>query len=160
MDVVFRCLDVIWKIISVIVSIMLGSMAVLVFVQVISRFLLHFPITWSEELAKYLLVWVSFLGSCLGIRAGRMIGITALVNVIPKRGRKIFGAAAILCLIGFLTFLIVYGTQMALVAHNQISSTLPIRLSIAYAAIPAGAIFMLLAVLEIPLTKRREAAKC
>jgi len=148
-------MEVMWKVICIIVSMMLAVMSLLIILQVASRFLFHFPITWSEELAKYLLVWITFLGGSLGLRAGKMIGITVISSLVPEKMRNLFYWATKLSLLVFFIFLMIYGFQMMVIANSQISSTLPMRLSVAYAAIPVGAFFMAVCLIEMIIQDRK-----
>ena len=50
--------------------ILLAAMAVAVFLQVLFRYLLHLPLFWTEEFARYCLVWASLLGAAVALKRG------------------------------------------------------------------------------------------
>lgn len=63
-----------------VVALLMGSMGVVAFVAVFYRFVLHDPITWSEEAARYMMVWVTFLGAGYAMGKGKHIGVTMFVE--------------------------------------------------------------------------------
>jgi len=46
--------------------------------QNISRFVLRDSLSWSEELARYLMVWATFIGASIGVKRGSHVGVEAL----------------------------------------------------------------------------------
>jgi TRAP-type C4-dicarboxylate transport system permease small subunit len=54
---------------------LMAAMAVLVFANVVSRYLFNFSIIWVEELTRYMMVWVGFIGSGLVLRFGAHIAV-------------------------------------------------------------------------------------
>ncbi|MTE01547.1 TRAP transporter small permease subunit [Paracoccus sp. YIM 132242] len=78
-------------------------MVVLVFGNVILRYGFNSGITMSEELSRFLFVWLIFLGAFLTLRERAHLGVNGLVRLLPYRGQRavrIFGdAASLLCCI-------------------------------------------------------------
>ena len=70
-----------------IVMIMLSVMSVIVFAQVVFR-IVHLSIPWSEELSKYLLIWSTFMGADIAFRAGKLVNVDILANMLPDCMRK------------------------------------------------------------------------
>ena len=64
---------------------LVAIMAVLVFANVVSRYLLNASIIWVEELTRYMMVWVGFLGSGLVLRLGAHIAVDILQDRLPRR---------------------------------------------------------------------------
>ena len=58
-------------------------MAVVVFLQVIFRYVLNLPLFWTEELARYCLVWASLLGSAVAVKRGQHIAVTIFMERLP-----------------------------------------------------------------------------
>lgn len=73
------------KIMKVVTSTMLVAMVVLVLMQVLFRYLLNFSLAWTEEISRYLFVWISLLGAGLAFNRGEHSGYESLVNALPKR---------------------------------------------------------------------------
>jgi hypothetical protein len=60
-------------------------MSVVVMLQILFRFVIYIPLPWSEELARYLMIWTGMVGSFVALREGRHIGVTLVVNRLPPR---------------------------------------------------------------------------
>lgn len=69
---------------EIILFIMMAVLATVVFIQVIFR-VTGGSLTWSEEMPRYLAVWVTFIGTSLGIKRGAHVGVEALKTVLPKK---------------------------------------------------------------------------
>ena len=74
---------------------LVGSMVVIVFAQVVFRFILRASLPWSEEASRYIMVWLSMLGAGIGLRRKGHIGVEALTMLFPKhlkRATAVFGS--------------------------------------------------------------------
>lgn len=67
----------------------IAVMSVVVFVQVVFRFIVKSSLPWSEELSRYLQVYITFFGTAYGIQTGAHLGIEAFTHLLPKGGRKV-----------------------------------------------------------------------
>ena len=67
---------------------LMAAMAVLVFANVVSRYLLNYSIIWVEELTRYMMVWVGFLGAGLVLRLGAHIAVEAFQDLLPPRAAR------------------------------------------------------------------------
>ena len=66
----------------------LAVMSVVIFWQVVCRYVLKSSLPWSEELSRYLLVWTSFIGGAYGVRLGAHIGVEAFTLLLPKKAQE------------------------------------------------------------------------
>lgn len=80
------------KIEEIAVIAMFALMVVVIFAQVIMRYVFNNSLYWSEELGKFLFVWISWLGISLGEREGEHIKITMLTGRLPFK-RPIFSTS-------------------------------------------------------------------
>ena len=69
-------------------ALILGSLVVIMFIQVFCRYVLNNSLSWSEELTKYLFVWMTFLGGALCLRDKIHIGVDYFVSFLPKYFRN------------------------------------------------------------------------
>ena len=125
------------------VVLMLAIMSVVVFAQVVFR-LVHASIPWSEELSKYMLIWTTFLGSALCVRKGSLVGLEILSMLLPKGIGKVVSMLVSVLTAAFLKFLIVVGYKTSALVWNQTTPVLKMSMGLMYAAIPTGALFMLI----------------
>lgn len=84
-----RVLRVADALLGVIVAALLLSIMGVVFAGIIARFVFSASLSWSEELASWMLVWLTFIGMAIGIRADRHVAITLLGDALNDPGRRI-----------------------------------------------------------------------
>ncbi|MFT3963508.1 TRAP transporter small permease [Propionivibrio sp.] len=66
-----------------------GSMVVLVFGNVVLRYGFNYGIIFSEEVSRFLFVWMVFLGSVLMLRDNGHLGVHTLTKLLPLAGKKV-----------------------------------------------------------------------
>lgn len=121
--------------------VMLAAMVVITGLQIIFRFFK--ALTWSEELARYLLVWSSFLGASCVYRSGGHISVTIVQNLLPPGGRRAVQVVVhLLCAVLF-ALMVYFGIIYAMKQARQLSPAMRIPMSYPYASIPAGGLMML-----------------
>ena len=122
----------------------LAAMSVLVFANVVLRYLTTESIVWSEEVARHLMIWLAFLGSGLVLRYGGHIAIENLQDALPAplaRGLRGAIAAGLLAFFGLMTWAGWIYVERGMV---QTTSSTQIPFGYVYAAMPIG--FALMAV--------------
>ncbi|SFL59706.1 TRAP-type C4-dicarboxylate transport system, small permease component [Bradyrhizobium sp. NFR13] len=77
-----------WSI-KIIMAVLLAAMVVLVFGNVVLRYVFNSGIAVSEELSRWLFVWMVFLGAIVGLREHAHLGVDSFVKMLPPMGRKI-----------------------------------------------------------------------
>lgn len=121
-------------------SILMIVMTVLIFVQVIMRHVFNSSLTWSEELARYIFIWLIYIGISYGARIMKHIKIEAALEIYPK---KIRPYVVIIGDILFLIFSVIivylaYDVVMMQVQLNQKSPAMQIPMWIMYSAPMVG----------------------
>ena len=97
------------RFLSLIIAIMLAIMVVLVFGNVVMRYGFNSGITLSEELSRWLFVWLTFLGAVIALNERGHLGTDTLVARLPVMGKKIcLGVSYVLML--YMCWLIFWGT--------------------------------------------------
>lgn len=102
-----------------------GSIVLLVFMGVLSRYLFHYSIAWSEELARFMFLWGALFGAASACKTGQHGGIPLLVDKFPpwlQRATEVFVGICMLTFIGYLAWQ-AYGTTMRAMASGQSSMT-------------------------------------
>ena len=143
-DTLQRISDLINRITEGILVIVLSGMAVVVFLQVIFRYVLNFPLFWTEEFARYCLVWSSLLGSAVAVKRGQHIAVTIFMERLPPVLRRGSTIMALISVAAILTIILWGGIQLVAITRTQISPALRIPMSVPYLAVPVGAALMLL----------------
>jgi len=135
--------DTVLRIEGLLVAALVAAMTVIVFAQVIFRYVLGSPLVWSEELARYLFVWVTMIGAGAAVRLGQHYGLDILVTPLAPPVRKTVGFVATAIVAVVAGFLLWQGLKEAAGAMNHVASSLEIRMVWFYSAIPIGAALML-----------------
>ena len=133
---------------TVLLGVFLSVMVLSVFLQVITR-LLHVSISWSEELARFSMVWAALIGAALALERGSMHRIDLLAKRLPARMQRALGVLVDLVVAALIVTLIWKGAAWALrpYVRVQVSSALEISMSWVYAAVPVSGVLMLLSML-------------
>jgi len=119
------------------IIVMLAAMAVMVFANVVLRFTTDHSILWVEEVSRYLMIWLTFIGAGLVLRYGGHIGIDTLQERFPARA-SLFRAAIFILLLGFFVFMVWIGGRYAMLTWAQTTPVLQIPVGAVYLAIPIG----------------------
>ncbi|HDR15382.1 MAG TPA: TRAP transporter small permease [Desulfobacteraceae bacterium] len=119
-------------------------LSVLVLIQVVFRYALDFPLFWTEETARYCLVWASLLGSGVALKRGEHIAVTYLVERLPMGfQRPVLVLSRIF--VGVILAVVLWGgIQLVAVTHYQLSPALRIPMSVPYLSVPVGVSIMLI----------------
>lgn len=99
---------------EIIITIMLVSVCVVLILQVFFRFVLNSPLIWSEELARYLFIWLTMLGLSYNVRTDNNISMTLLVSKMPRSVQTVLSLCTDLLGIAVFIYLL-----PAAVAHMQ-----------------------------------------
>jgi tripartite ATP-independent transporter DctM subunit len=118
--------------------------AVILFAGVTSRYALGDPLTWTDELASTLFIWLAMLGAVLALDRGEHMRLTAIVSYVPERWRAWLEAVSAMVVFLFVGVIIGPAT---IHAYDQLAITTPsleIPDGLRAAAVPVGMILMLL----------------
>ncbi|MCI1016258.1 TRAP transporter large permease subunit [Herbaspirillum sp. C7C2] len=112
---------------------------------VIYRYALHDPLVWSDELASILFIWLSMLGAVLALDRGEHMRLTAIINKCSEKGRIWLETVAALVVCIFVLMVIHPALDHAVEQMPITTPALEIPDGLRAAALPVGAILMLLA---------------
>ena len=124
------------------IAVMVGSMIW----QVMGRYVFGHAPGWSEELARFMMLWVTMLGSAAALRSGGQLAVTSFLDCLPEAGRAWVLAFRDAVMVGATGLVVWQGFLFARLNGDQESAALEIPMSVPYAALPAGAVLILLMV--------------
>lgn len=127
-----------------VVVMLVALMAVTVFGQVFFRYVLHDSPSWTEELARYVFIWISFLGSFVAFKRGAHVIVDAVLVALPRSAQGFLKVVVQLAIAAFLVVLVQEGWNMMLVTSNTKATMLQVPMSWVYSAVPVSAALMLL----------------
>jgi TRAP-type C4-dicarboxylate transport system permease small subunit len=118
-------------------------MTILVFLTVIYRYFLLAPISWGEEMARFMFIALAMLGAALAVKDRSHFTITILTSRFPAFVRVWLRVGIALGTSLLLGIVIDKGWRLTLLNQNQESPALGVPMSIPYSAVPVGAMLML-----------------
>jgi TRAP-type C4-dicarboxylate transport system permease small subunit len=121
-----------WVVIAI-----LAAMASMVFANVLLRFLTDHSILWVEEVSRYLMIWLTFLGAGLVLRYGGHIGIDTLQERFPALAPRI-RAAVFVVMLAFFAVMLWLGIRYAAFTWGQTTPVMQIPIGAVYLAMPIG----------------------
>lgn len=139
-----------------VVSFSFITLAILVFIQVITRFIIDYPLSWSEEISRYLMIYIVFLGSALAMRNQQHISIDFLPEVVSATNKRKLNILILWVCVFFFAILAYYGSVLTLTVVGQATPTLQFSIAWAYAAIPIGSVLMLLNAIAVLVDMRTD----
>lgn len=125
-----------------IVLVFLGMMFVILLFQIILRYFFNHPLIWSEELARYLFVWVAFIGASFGVRDSSHIKLTVIFNFFSKKLRTVISASTNIVCILFFIYLIPDSIRLAADQFSVASSAIGLPMGLVFLAVPVGFVLM------------------
>lgn len=142
---------------GLLVIIMVPVMTIDIFVQVVMRYVFSSPFMWAEEVARYLLVWISCLGSAYAVGKGMHISIAFVKKMFPSYVRVIMTLSSHIIVIVFFVFCIYHGWIDSIEEWTQRSAAMQIPMTFPKMAIPVGFGLMVLFNLELLIEELKEA---
>ncbi|WP_296970376.1 TRAP transporter small permease [Tepidanaerobacter sp. EBM-38] len=136
---VLKKIDVIFEWMIVLI---LGGMTLSIFFQVIFRYVFKSPVAWTEELARFLFIWMTFIASYTGARKGSHIGVEALQKALPRIGGKILKILSNLINTAFFSVIVHYTILFWPKLMIQISPALGLPMAFVYLCMIIGPAFM------------------
>ncbi len=134
---------VIDRAVEIVAGLLFVLMCLLVLAQIVAR-KLDDPLVWSEELARYIFIWVSFLGLAIAVRRNSHISIRLLVDALPPRLQALFGILIELSSIILALIFLRYGWELVLNNWDVSTVTLFFDFAVVYAIVPAAGFLMIL----------------
>ena len=84
-----------------VISLLLASMTILVFVEVVLRFGFGTGLMWAQELTLHLSAWMVLFGASYGVKIGSHIGVDAFVKILPHKIQRLVSAFAVICCLAY-----------------------------------------------------------
>lgn len=122
------------RLLEITIALFLAVMVVLVFGNVVLRYAMDSGITLSEELSRWLFVWVTFLGSILAFREHQHLGTNVLLDRIGAFGKTLLLIVSNLAMLWITWLLLVGSWKQAVINRNVSAPVSGLPMAIVYAA--------------------------
>ena len=136
----------------ILLIIMVPAMTGIVFFQVILRYVFLSPLSWIEELARYLLVWISCFGAAYGVRKGEHIAVMFLNKTFKGYVKSALTIFIHILVIMFFMVCFIKGIGLSIRQWNVVTPALQIPRTLPYSGIPISFAIMLLFSFELFIT--------
>ena len=135
--------NVLEKVTAIPLIIIGGLMFGVVLVGTFWRYVLNDPIMWTEEAARYLMIWMALIAASISMKRREHVSMNLLINPLPAVIKRIVGTLTSLAVAFFLLVLTREGITMVLSARSQISPALGIPMFWPLVSVPLSGILML-----------------
>ena len=117
-------------------------MVILLFTQVVGRYLLSDPPEWTEELARLVFIYATFIAAAIAVVRKAHLKIDSITDSLPRRAQAAVNVIGIVLSVVFLAFVIYHGTRMLGKVAYQEFSTVPMSKAVQFAAVPIGCVLV------------------
>ena len=128
-------------------AVVLGILAVLMFIGVIARYVFNNPIVWLNELTLVMFSWMVFSGVSVAMKNGENVTLDLFKKLSPL-GKLIFAVLANISTLMFFYFIIKEGLAIIQSTHTEFYNTIPLSTAWFYVPLPLCGIFSLIHMLS------------
>jgi TRAP-type C4-dicarboxylate transport system permease small subunit len=130
------------KVFEIFLVAIVALQAILLMVGVVFRYAFDSPIVWGDEIVRYSLIWMTFVGAAMATKENQHISVDVIDQVLPKHGQRILNWLVDAVVIAFMVFFIYYGIRMTDFQRGMFGETLSwFSYAYVYVSIPIGALF-------------------
>ncbi len=120
-------------------AVLVAVMVAIVWFGVVSRYMIDLGATWTEELARYVMIWAALLAVSCGAYRREHIGLDFFYRWLSPRARLALSTVLDLVGIAFFVFLLVYGLGMASAGAGQYATIFGMTMLVPFASVPVAA---------------------
>jgi TRAP-type C4-dicarboxylate transport system permease small subunit len=123
---------------------LLAAMSVIILINVVDRYFDGEALPWAEEVARHMMIWLTFLGAGPVLRYGGHLAVENLQDALPRAGAIALRVLISLLMLAFFMFMIWYGLLYVERAQYQTTAATQISFAYIYAAMPVGGVLLIL----------------
>lgn len=129
---------------EVALCLLLIATVVVTFSQVVFRYVFHHPLSWSEELARFLFMWIASLGAAYGFKAKSHFAVVFVARRLGQRMQRVVSNLVVLVVSAFLIVFVVKSVQYILGATlHQTAPGTHMSMAFPHASAPVAGVLML-----------------
>jgi TRAP-type C4-dicarboxylate transport system permease small subunit len=135
--------------------ILLAAMSVIIFAQVIGRYVFQNSLSWSEESARYIFIWLTYLAISYGVKMEAHIRVDAVLVLMPKVAQKVVRIISNVLFLAFSVLVVYFGILVSdrIMDSHQLSPAIGLPMGFVYSAIPFGFILTTIRLVQNTLKK-------
>lgn len=131
-----------------ILALILAVLVGVVFANVIGRYWLGYGLTWADEIARFLFVWLTFLGATVGLARGAHVGMDMLTKALPRAAERGLSLVVLALMLLFLAVLLWQSLELVQRSMTFRTPALGLPRGMIYVVAPVSAALMSLACLH------------
>jgi len=145
-----RLLDILTAIAKWAMLVLASGIFIIICVTVFTRYILNVVPSWSEEVPRYLLVWITYLGAAICVRLQEHISLDIFFNRMPVRARRL-GHLVLNLMVGAVgIIMVVYGLGLVRQFGDDLMESIPVKNVWLYLSMPiSGSLIALYVILEV-----------
>ena len=128
--------------------VILVAIVLVTFAQVLFRYIFHLSLAWSEELARYLFLWLAALAAAYAFKTKSHFALRFLVDRLGKKLQNLIETLVVFIVSGFLAIFIWKSVEYTIGMAEQVSPSIQMSMAIPYSSVVVGGILMLYYVLR------------
>jgi len=119
-------------------ALLVALMVLTVWLGVLSRYAINLQITWTEEFARYLMIWSALLAVSCGVYYREHVGLMLLLEKMPPGLHRWFSLLLDILGLGFFLILLWYGINLTRDGGSQYATIFNMKMTLPYAAVPVS----------------------
>ena len=127
---------------------LLVTMVIVILSQVVFRYALNISLAWTEEVGRYLFVWICLLGASLAYRLGQHSGYESVVGALPATAQRWVMGGVDLLVACFSVIMVVSSRELIEAGLGQVTPATQFRIAYVYVAFPLSALATLIFVAD------------
>ncbi|MCM3598045.1 TRAP transporter small permease [Metabacillus idriensis] len=141
--------------------VLFSIMTLLISAQIFTRFIFNYPLEWTEELARFIFIWLVYISISLAAKHNRHLKMEIGESTIAKKTGNWIYYFSDLCWLTFNIFMIFYGTQMvqSLLSSIQVSAVTRINMGAVYTIVPFGFALMSLRIIQNMIKRKNTSSE-
>jgi len=120
------------------------ALCTVIFIGVYTRYVMGEAVPWSDEVARYLFIWMAFLGAAVAVRRRAHYVVHLIVDRLADKAKFTTGILCWVVVMGFSVFLIIQGLRVMEGVSVQVSPALELTLSWVFLAVPVNGVLSFL----------------
>jgi TRAP-type C4-dicarboxylate transport system permease small subunit len=140
----YRFVDFVAALVRFVCIVLATALFVIIVVAVIGRYGFDEAVSWTEEVPRYLLIWISFLAGAVCVLRREHVGFDVLFNALPKRFRRVLGVFLNILVFAFGWVVFRYGIVFMQDFGSDLMETIPFTNYWYYPAMPVSGFLIML----------------
>lgn len=153
MKIIGKAFDSLEKVLKIICGVLLVGFVALTLIQVVMRYVFGNPLSWSEQLARYMFIWMLMLYMPVIMRHGNNLGFDLIINRLSKKAQNVFWIICEMLIAAFAALYCTYSVQLCIKFSRKTLVGLGIKANWVYSAQIVGAALLFLFSLELVINR-------